>query len=102
MHANLGFIGRPMDILNDVSSQCTTGDSKCIQLGKMACDTLSSCWGFATHSGWGVQIYDNKASNKNVCTGANGLMQSRDWNTYRKIQCGITLICKNVNFYSII
>ena len=81
-----------MDIINDVSSQCTTGDSKCIQLGKTACDTMSSCWGFAIHSGRGVQIYDNKASNQNVCTGANGLMPNGDWDTYRKIKCGIAEI----------
>ena len=95
---NVGMLGRPMDLLDDVSSKCTTGDSRCIQLGKRACDTLSSCWGFAIHSGWGVQIYDNKALNQSVCTGVNGLMQNRDWDTYRKIQCGITLILKNYYF----
>ena len=89
--ANLGLIGRPMDFLNDVSSSCTTGDSRCIEIGKRACCATPNCWGFGIHSSWGVQIYDKRASNQSVCSGTNGLGQNKDWNTYKKLNFGMTL-----------
>ena len=88
-----------MDFLTDVSSKCTTGDSTCIQLGKRACDSNTNCWGFAVHSGWGVQIYDNKASNPSACDGTNGLKSNGGWDTYMKLSCGKTDIYQILIFY---
>ena len=87
---NLGFIGRPKDFLNDVTTKCTDGGAACIELGKRACDATTECWGFAVHGvqrsrkGWGVQIYDQKASNTNKCNGKYGLQENFEWTTYKK------------------
>jgi len=81
---NLGYIGRPMDFLSDVSSRCEGGDSKCIELGKIACDTNPECWGFGVHHGWGVQLYNDKAMDTRYCNGIYGLLRNTHWDTYRK------------------
>ena len=82
--SNLGFVGRPMHLLDDVSTECKTGDSTCVDLGKRACNSAIDCWGFAVHSGWGVQVYNSKTSNADLCDGTYGLMQNSNWNTYKK------------------
>ena len=81
---NQGIIGRPKDFLNDVSSKCTGGGADCIELGKRACDAETDCWGFAVNNGWGVQIYNSKASNTDKCNGKYGLQENSDWTTYKK------------------
>ena len=82
---NLGFIGIPKDILNDVSTKCEGGGAACIDLGKRACDAKTECWGFAINNGWGVQIYNSSASNTNLCNGKYGLTENTGWTTYKKI-----------------
>ena len=67
-----------------MSTTCTDGGATCIELGKRACDSITDCWGFAVHMGWGVQIYDSKASNCDKCNGRYGLQESSDWTTYKK------------------
>jgi len=83
---NLGFIGRPRDFLNDVSSKCTGGDKKNLMfhLEESLNSVCRTCWGFAVHNGWGVQIYNSKASNTDKCNGKYGLQENSDWTTYKK------------------
>ena len=78
------MMGRPKDFLNDVSSDCKGDNSYCVAQGKRACDALNECWGFAVNAGWGVQIYNAKASNSEICNGIHGLKQNGGWTTYRK------------------
>ena len=86
---NLGVIGSPKDILNDVPTKCTDGGDACIELGKRACEAKSDCWGFALQSGEnaldGVQVYNSSASNNYLCNGKWGLSVNSGWTTYRKI-----------------
>ena len=79
------MIGRPKDIINDVSTTCKDGGTACIELGKRACNAETECWGFAILSSWGVQIYNSSASNTNLCNGKYGLKENSAWTTYKKI-----------------
>ena len=80
-----GMMGRPMDLLDDVSTKCTGSGSKCVDLGKRACNAANECWGFAVHATWGVQVYNSKAANPDGCNGKYGLKSHSKWNTFRKI-----------------
>ena len=83
---NLGLIGT--QFLSDDSSKCTSGKSECFVLGKRACDGGlfgDNCWGFAVHTGGGVQIYDSRAANTNACSGKYGLMNNAYWTTFKKV-----------------
>ena len=100
---NLGLIGRPKDILSDVSTECKDGVAACIDLARRACEATTDCWGFAIHKPWGVQIYNSKAANKNLCTGKYGLIGGKSsWTTFKKIpgimlNGKLTYICTKFN-----
>ena len=96
---NLGLIGRPKDILSDVSTECKDGVAACFDLAKRACDAITDCWGFAIHKSWGVQIYNSKAANKNLCNGKYGLQDGKSsWTTFKKFP-GIMLHKKCIYSY---
>lgn len=85
---------RPMHILTNVSEKCLVDpntNSKCIDIGKAACqkhneklriDDPNRCIGFGVHKGWGVQLYNLKALNIDLCKGTSGLMKNNEWQTY--------------------
>tara|TARA_B100001248_G_C27396502_1_gene465924 strand:+ start:2935 stop:4350 length:1416 start_codon:yes stop_codon:yes gene_type:complete len=81
---------RPKHILSTVNTNCTD-ESKCIDIAKAACqkhnqslsqDHPDRCIGFAFYKGWGVQLYNKKALNNDLCDGKYGLMPNTSWNTY--------------------
>ena len=80
-YTNYGYIGRPEDFLED-TAHCIDASAYCVLLGKQACDTAPSCWGFGVHNGWGVQLYNAEASRASVCSGSHGLHPNTGWTTY--------------------
>jgi len=81
---NMGYLGRPKDFLSDYNSHCTSGGQECVDVGERACESMSNCWGFAVHTGWGVQMYDSNAA---TCSGTEGLQANGAWTTYKRGAC---------------
>ena len=84
---NLGLIGHPKDLLDDVDLKCTEGVAKCAEFGKRSCDRIQDCWGFAIHKGLDVKIYNSSASNPSMCWGTHGLRPNAAWTTFKKATC---------------
>lgn len=94
---NLGFIGRPKHFISSYNSKCVGATTACYNKGVQACDKINSgtpgkCVGFAMHRRWGVQMYDSRTINKDLCQAEDGLAFNRDWTFYMVETCHASVL----------
>ena len=100
---------------NNNKNKCPTEDpEKCVDIGKNACqeynkylsiDDPNRCIGFGVHKDWGVQLYNLKAINTDLCPIENkklglplGLYPNKEWKTYIQAKAYNKLIYSYTKF----